>query len=359
MGKRNIIPFGPQHPVLPEPIHLDLVTEDEIVVDVIPSIGYVHRGLEKLCETKDFNEMVHVADRICGICSFIHSMAYCQGIEALMKVEVPERAKFLRTVWAELSRIHSHLMWLGLAADAFGFESLFMHSWRLREYILNIIEETTGGRVIFGACKVGGTRRDVSADTLSSIGRRLQELRPEFHEVTDVFIRDYSVQHRLSGVGVLPQKDARELGTVGPMLKASGVGYDIRTRGYAAYGAVDFEPVVETDGDCYARCKVRVREVFQSIDIIRQAIGKMPEGPFEVKVTGVPDGEYLSRAEQPRGEVVHYVKGNGTKFLARYRVRTPTFANAAAMVRAIRGSHLADVPNIILTIDPCISCIER
>jgi len=209
MGKRNIIPFGPQHPVLPEPIHLDLVTEDEIVVDVIPSIGYVHRGLEKLCETKDFNEMVHVADRICGICSFIHSMAYCQGIEALMKVEVPVRAHFLRTIWSELSRIHSHLLWLGLAADAFGFESLFMHSWRLREYILNIIEETPGGRVRFGACKVGGTRRDIPADTLASMGRRLQELRPEFHEVPDVFIRDYSVQHRLCGVGVLPQKDAR------------------------------------------------------------------------------------------------------------------------------------------------------
>jgi Ni,Fe-hydrogenase III large subunit len=206
--------------------------------------------------------MVHIADRICGICSFIHSMAYCQGIEALMKVEVPVRAHFLRTIWSELSRIHSHLLWLGLAADAFGFESLFMHSWRLREYILNIIEETTGGRVIFGACKVGGTRRDIPADTLASMGRRLQELRPEFHEVTDVFIRDYSVQHRLCGVGVLPQKDARELGTVGPMLRASGVAYDLRTRGYAAYGAVDFEPVVETDGDCYARCKVRVREVF-------------------------------------------------------------------------------------------------
>src|SRR5271165_4154710 len=158
---RTIIPFGPQHPVLPEPIHLDLVVEDERVVEARPSIGFVHRGLEKLVETKDYLEFVYVAERICGICSFIHGQTYCQAVEAIMKIDVPPRARYLRTVWGELSRLHSHLLWLGLMADGMGFESLFMHSWRIRERVLNIIEATTGGRVIFGSCRIGGVRRDI------------------------------------------------------------------------------------------------------------------------------------------------------------------------------------------------------
>jgi ech hydrogenase subunit E len=136
MSRRSVIPFGPQHPVLPEPIHLDLVIEDERVVEAIPSIGYIHRGLEKLAETRDFNEYVYVAERICGICSFMHGMGYCMAVEDIMKVEVPQRALYLRVIWAELSRIHSHLLWMGLLADSFGFENLFMQCWRLRERIL-------------------------------------------------------------------------------------------------------------------------------------------------------------------------------------------------------------------------------
>jgi ech hydrogenase subunit E len=174
MAQRTIVPFGPQHPVLPEPIHLDLVLEDEKVVEALPSIGFIHRGLERLAETKDFNEMTYVAERICGICSFIHGQGYCQAVEDLMKIQAPERALYLRSIWGEMSRIHSHLLWLGLAADAFGFESLFMHSWRVREAILDIVEETTGGRVIFGSCKVGGVRRNIDNETLKSIKGRLK-----------------------------------------------------------------------------------------------------------------------------------------------------------------------------------------
>ena len=165
MARKILIPFGPQHPVLPEPIHFDLVTEDEKVIDAIPSISYVHRGLERLVEKRDFIDFAHVADRICGLCSFMHSLGYCQAVEEIMAIEVPERALYLRTIWAELSRIHSHIFWLGVAADAFGFESLFMQALRLREPVLNIFEETTGARVILGVCKVGGVRRDIDGDS--------------------------------------------------------------------------------------------------------------------------------------------------------------------------------------------------
>ncbi len=359
MSGKTVIPFGPQHPVLPEPIHFDFVTEDERIVDAIPSIGYVHRGLELLVDSKDFIEFVYVAERICGICSFMHGMTYCLGIEEIMKIDVPPRAQFLRVIWSELSRMHSHLMWLGFAADAFGFESLFMHSWRLREHVLDIIEATTGGRVIFGSCKVGGTRRDIENSVLRGIVDKLEHLDDELKEVTGVFLNDYSVEHRLRGTGVLTREGAYKLGTVGPMLRASGVDLDMRKTGYAAYGQLEFQPVVEQGGDCYARCAVRVGELFQSIDLIRQAALKVPDGPVDVKVAGVPEGEYFMRVEQPRGEVVYYFKANGSRNLERFRVRTPTFANIPAMVTTMKGSHVADIPSIILTIDPCISCTER
>jgi ech hydrogenase subunit E len=213
--------------------------------------------------------------------------------------------------------------------------------------------------VILGACKVGGVRRDIDADSLSGIVRRLERLRPELEELSNVFITDYSVNHRLSDVGFISKEEAYTLGCVGPMARASGLDMDMRVLGYAAYKYLDVQPMVETAGDCYARCLVRIRENFHSIDLIRQAVGKIPEGPVEVKVKGAPNGEYMSRIEQPRGEVIHYAKGNGSRYLQRFRVRVPTFSNIPAMIKILKGSEVADVPNIILTLDPCISCTER
>jgi ech hydrogenase subunit E len=356
---RTIIPFGPQHPVLPEPVHLDLVVEDEVVVEARPSIGFIHRGLEKLVEKKDFQEFVYVAERICGICSFIHGQTYCQAIEEIMQVPVPPRAHYLRTVWGELSRIHSHLLWLGLMADGVGFESLFMHSWRVRESVLKIIEATTGGRVIFGTCKVGGVRRDITADQFSEIRNQLERIEKDTREITKVFLNDSSVKDRLAGVGVLSKQDAYDLGCVGPTLRASGVAQDARKLGYAAFKDLAVEPITRSEGDSLARCAVRCDEIFQSIDLIRRALDKMPEGEIAVKVSGNPNGELITRTEQPRGEVVYHVQANGTKNLQRFRVRTPTFANLPAMVKTLQGCDLADVPVLVLTIDPCISCTER
>jgi ech hydrogenase subunit E len=253
------------------------------------------------------------------------------------------------------------LLWLGLAADAFGFESLFMHSWRVREALLDIIEETAGGRVIFGSCKVGGVRKNISNDTLKAIATRLKEIERSSREITSVFEKDGSVKKRMVGIGILSKEDAYALGAVGPMLRASGVAQDVRKRGYAAYGKLSWEPIVENGGDCFARSIVRVREIYQSFDLIYQAIAKIPDTEVDVKITGNPaaGAESFMRLEQPRGEVVYYVKGNGTKFLQRFRVRTPTFANIPALVVMLKGCSLPDVPVVVLTIDPCISCTER
>lgn len=359
MAKCTVIPFGPQHPVLPEPLQLDLVLDDETVVEAIPSIGFVHRGLEKLVEIKDFSEMVYVAERVCGICSFIHGMTYCIAIEGMMNIAVPPRANYLRVFWSELSRIHSHLLWLGLMADAIGFESLFMHSWRIRDKVLDMIEETTGGRVIFGSSKIGGVRRDVAREKLYEIAKRLDVQAGEMKEVGGVFIEDISVKHRLVGTGVLSKDDAYHLGAVGPTARGSGVAMDTRQIGYGAYGDFSIEPQVETAGDCYARCVVRIRELFQSVDIIHRVVEKIPDGPIDAKAGGFPNGEFFARTEQPRGEVVYHVKANGTKMLKRLRIRTPTFANIPVLLKMLAGCQLADVPVIVLTIDPCIGCSER
>lgn len=359
MSKQIIVPFGPQHPVLPEPIHLDLVLEDETVVDVIPSIGYIHRGFEKLVEKREFTQYVYVAERTCGICSFIHGMTFCLGIEQIMNIEVPERAQFLRTIWSEYSRLHSHLLWLGLFADSFGFENLFMNAWRIRESILDVMEQTTGGRVIQGSCKIGGVRRDISNEKLDEMVKDLDRIDREMKYLTTVFLQDDSIKHRLRNVGKLSRQDAYHLGAVGPTSRGSGVAIDLRKTGYAAYGKLNFQLVTDSCGDCYGRCAVRAKELFTSTDIIRQAVKKIPDGPIEVKVTGNPDGEYFTRTEQPRGELVHYVKGNGTKFLVRSRIRTPTLTNIPPLIKMLQGCELADVPVIVLSIDPCISCTER
>ncbi len=360
MGKRTIIPFGPQHPVLPEPIHLDLVVEDETVVEAIPSIGFIHRGLEKLVEKKEYTEMVYVIERICGICSFGHGWGYCAAVEGAMGIEIPERAAYLRTIWHEMSRVHSHLLWLGLLADAFAFDSLFMHCWKLRESVLDLLEKTTGGRVIFSVCVPGGVKKDVDEATLKEIVDTLNGIKAEIKELTDVFMEDVSVKNRLCGVGVITREEAIELGAVGPVARGSGVVQDMRLAGEGVYDKLGFEPVVEEGGDCYARCIVRIRELFQSIELIEKAAELIPEGELRVPVKGKNvDGEFVTRLEQPRGEAYYYAKGAGTKFLERMRVRTPTNMNIPALLKMLQGCDIADVPILVLTIDPCISCTER
>ncbi len=406
---RTILPFGPQHPVLPEPLHLKLTIEDETVVEALPTLGYVHRGLEKLCEIRDFNQMIQIVERVCGICSCLHALCYCEGVEEIMGVEVPPRAKYLRTIWGELHRMHSHLLWLGLFADAFGFESLFMQFWRVRERIMDIMEATTGNRVVVSVNVIGGVRRDLSPEQCQWIDEQLSIAEKEIKQLSSTILNDYTVKKRTVGKGVLSKEQAYQLGAVGPTLRGSGWAQDARQTGYAAFGEIGFEPIVEYGGDAYSRSAVRFRETLQSIDLIRLAIARMPSGEtatniesaldddtpkpvsgdrrdmmqaykrdkhrrlvaapppnldlpsghVSVKVKGKPDGEAAPRVEQPRGELIYYLKGNGSKYMDRVRIRTPTFANIPPLLAMLPGCELADVPVLILSIDPCISCTER
>lgn len=357
---RTVIPFGPQHPVLPEPIHLKLELEDEKVVGVMPIIGYIHRGIEKAAELNDFRQNVFVCERICGICSFIHALTYCEGAEAMTSVEVPPRARFLRVFWSELSRTHSHLLWLGLLADSMGFESLFMQIWRAREMILDISEMTAGHRIIQSTCVVGGVRRDIDKEMAKEVDKRLLAFKEMMDStIAPVLFHDPTVKRRAVGKGMLSKEQAEVLGAVGPTSRGSGVAIDIRQTGYAAYREVGFEPVVETAGDSYARTLVRAREVYQCVELMRKALSMMPEGEILVRVDGYPEGEAMSRTEQPRGELIYYLKGNGTNHLERLKIRTPTFANIPTLLVMLPGCEMADVPVITLSIDPCVACTER
>jgi ech hydrogenase subunit E len=359
MDNHTIMPFGPQHPVLPEPLQLKLIMEDEKVIEAIPGIGYVHRGLEALVEKRDYVSSVYIVERICGICSVMHAQAYCQGIEELMSVTIPDRARYLRVIFAEIHRMHSHLLFLGLMADSFGFEALFMQCWRLRERILDILEQTTGHRIMVSINIIGGTKRDLSDEMQKFVLKEMGEVRAEISKIEKVFKNDHTIAVRLKDRGIISVKKAYKLGAVGPVARACGIKEDIRQLGYAAYNELEFTPVIMHEGDCYARTMVRIGELYQSIDLIRQAIGKLPQGEFSVKVTGNPTGDVISRVEQPRGEVLYFLRGDGNKNLARLRIRTPTFAHLPALVEMLQGSLLSDVPVIILSIDPCISCTER
>jgi len=356
---RTVIPFGPQHPVLPEPIHLSLVLEDEKVVEALPTLGYVHRGLEMLATKRDYNQMIQIVERVCGICSMIHAMCYCQGIEEMMGIEVPRRARMLRVVWSELHRMHSHLLWLGLFADSFGFEALFMQLWKIREKIMDVNESTTGNRVIVSVNVVGGVRADLDESQIRWIKDTLVEVEASIRSLQSTIMNDRTVCKRTKGVGILTKQAAYELGAAGPMLRASGVAQDMRQLKYAGFDEIPFEPVVETAGDSWARGAVRFRETLQSVDLVRQALDKLDGSELAAKVKGNPEGEVIMRVEQPRGECLYYLKGNGSKFMERVRIRTPTFANIPPLAAILPGLDFADVPVVVLSIDPCISCTER
>lgn len=279
-----------------------------------------------------------------------------------MNVEVPKRAQYLRVILHELSRIHSHLLWLGLAADAFGFESLFMHCWRLRERVLDIFEATTGGRVILSAVCIGGVNRDIEDTMLVAIVDKLDSIESEYREISNTFLKDSSVKSRLVGVGAISNEEARSLCMVGPFARASNVAFDCRMLGIGAYGDLEgFEPILATEGDCYARVKVRIAEVNQAIAIIKELVAKIPHDGIgqKSKLKPAEGAQASSVLEQPRGECYYFARGNGTKNLDRMRMRTPTSQNLAGLVKALEGCDLADVPNVILTIDPCIACSER
>lgn len=356
-----VVPLGPQHPALEEPESFTLLLEGERVAAAAVNLGYNHRGMEKAAESRTYIQDIYLLERICGICSHSHSTCYVQTVEALAGVEVPRRALYIRALIGELERIHSHLLWLGIAGHEIGFMTLFMYAWKDREIVMDILEMLTGNRVNYGMNTLGGVRRDISPEHAQKVLEALDQLqaRTEYYQKT--VLNEQTVILRLSGVGKLSREDGLRFGAVGPVLRASGVARDVRKDDpYGIYGELDFKVITDEHSDVFGRTVVRVLELMESYKICRQIIKEMPDGPLTVKVPSrIPAGEAVSRYEAPRGEDLHYVRSNGTDKPERVKVRAPTLANSAAVAHMIAGGYLADVPIIIAAIDPCFSCTDR
>ncbi|HXY53574.1 MAG TPA: NADH-quinone oxidoreductase subunit C [Nitrospirota bacterium] len=358
-----VVPFGPFHPTLDEPSHFRLYVEGETVRGCEYRGFMVHRGIEKLAESvMSYNDINMLAERICGICGCVHSVAYSQSVEAAAAVEPPPRAEYMRTIMLEIERLHSHLLWVGLACHLVGFDTLFMQSFRIREPIMWIAEKITGNRKTYALCVIGGVRWDITEDLKAELRRVLSALEAEWSPVVAAVIKDRNIQKRTRDVGVADRVAVKELGLIGPVARAAGVDIDCRRdHPYAAYARVDFDVIIEQGGDVWSRVLVRAREVFESIRIIRQCLEKMEEGPLQATVADeLPIGRMgVSSVEAPRGESHHFVITGENNRPRRWRVRAPTYQNLQAVPMMIKGQQIADMTISLGSIDPCFSCTDR
>ena len=358
---RMTIPIGPQHPMLKEPLSFLLTVEGERIVEGVLRLGYVHRGIERICQGRSYVQNVHVVERVCGICSHIHTTTYCQGVEALLGLQVPPRALYLRTMLCELERIHSHLLWLGVLAEDVGFTTIFMYAWRDREIVLDIMEELSDGRVAHGVNVIGGVRIDLDEAQVDSILARLDELERQIETLLGVIQHERTFQARTRGVGHLSAEQVRRYCVVGPIARASGVDVDLRRDApYAAYDQLNFRVITAEEGDVWARTMVRMLETIESLHLCRQLLTGLPDGPTTVRARRrVPPGEVVSRAEAPRGELIYYIRSDGSDRPARVKIRTPTLPALITIPDQLRDVNTADVPAVLAGIDLCIACVDR
>jgi len=356
-----IVPIGPQHPALKEPGHFEFSVDGEIVQSATARLGYAHRGIEKATEERTWVQSQYILERVCGICSHIHAVAYCQGVETLAGVEISPKAMAIRALAAELERIHSHMLWLGVAAHEAGFDTLFMYTWRDRETVMDLLEGLSGNRVNYSVNLLGGVKFDVSPELKEAILKGVDFLEERNKHYLDVVTGDEAFLRRTRGIGVMSDEEAERLGAVGPTARASGVARDVRIQApYAAYDIFPVELVIETDGDLLARFVVRIRELFESFRLIREIVNNLPEGDLTVRMPRkVKAGETVSRVEAPRGELFYFIRSTGQEMADRVKVRTPTLCNWGSVLTTVIGHQLADVPMILVGIDPCFSCNDR
>ena len=365
MSHKVIIPIGPYHPLQEEPEFFQLYVEGEKVVDIDIVIGYNHRGIEKLSETRHYDQVAFLVERICGICSSSHPYAFVLAVENLFGGEaniVPERALYIRTIIDELQRIHSHLLWLGLAGHFIGYNTIWMWAWKYREPVLDCFEMVTGNRNNYAMFKVGGVRRDIRDEDIPIVKKAMDELNPSIDMFRKAIADDPIIKMRLKGAGTLTKDQAIDWCVVGPTARASGVNIDIRRdEPYGAFllNTIDWNVVLEKDGDIYAKTMVRILEMQDSINIVKQCLNKIPKGNIDANVKDIPVGEGIGRVEAPRGECFHYIKSDGTNRPVRHKIRSPSYMNVASDKVAAVGGTISDATLTLAAVDPCYCCTER
>ena len=357
----TVLPIGPFHPALKEAALFKLEVEGEKIVGGDIKFGYMHRGIEDLATTKSYHSAIFLAERVCGICNTAHSTCYTQTVEALMNMDPPERAKYIRTILFETERLQSHLLWFGVGMHEIGFDTAYMYMWKEREHAVEILEAICGKRVNLGINTLGGVRRDITPESKRLIETKMNTLEKFVGKIGKIITEDRILKGRVRNVGVLTKDEAKKLCVVGPTARGSGVDIDTRRDDpYAAYSNVEFDVPVQEGGDVLSRTLVRLNELFQSIRIIRQAVKDLPEGPIALEELAYPRvGEAFGRVEAHRGELVYYIRSNGSNRPERVKIRTPSIVNNNALLPMMLGETIADVPIILASIDPCMSCTDR
>jgi Ni,Fe-hydrogenase III large subunit len=362
MSDTFVLPVGPQHPALKEPTSFRFKVDGEYIIDADMRLGYNHRGIEKGCEARTYVQDIYLLERVCGICSNAHMTCFVQGVEKLMGIEPPPRGLYIRCLMGELERIHSHLLWLGVAGHEIGFDTFFMYTWRDREVVMDLLEMVSGNRVNYGMQTFGGVRRDLDEVQIKQLLDGIYALRARTPYYLNLGATEPTMVARIAGVGKLPKEKAIELSAVGPTTRASGVDFDVRKDDPYA-GFIDHIPFnIQLDNGCdvLARVIVRAKELMECYNICEWILKNLPAGEVRVKAPRkVPEGETVSRVEAQRGELIHYIRANGTDKPDRVKVRAPTLANWPATLYMLRGAYLADIPIIMAAIDPCLSCTDR
>ena len=358
--KKTIVPLGPFHPLLEEAEYFKLIVEGETVVDIDMRVGYMHRGIEKLSTQKTWDQATFIVERICGICSTSHPIAYVLAVEDLCGCKPPERAQYIRPIICELERIHSHLLWMGLAGHFIGYDTVFMWAWKYREPVLDICEKLTGNRNHYAMMKPGGVRRDLNSDDFPWVHKEMDKIAKSTEMLLGAVVDDPVFHARTKGIGVLSKKDAIGYGTVGPTVRGSDIPDDIRVdEPYDAYDKIDWKVITWDSCDVFAKAAVRLLEIIESTKIIKQCMDNMPDGPIDANIKAMPPGEGIGHAEAPRGEVFHYVRGDGGNSAVRHKIRAPSFMNIPSFRATCVGHKISDVALITAAVDPCYCCTER
>lgn len=353
------IEIGPIDLRLIEPVKY-IISKDKkgTIKDVEIQHGYAYRAIEKIVKGKKYPDALYFIERICGICTITHTTNFCQGIESILGINIPERAAYIRVVSLELERIQSHLFMLSELMHVINERDLQLRLLISREKILGLLEKLSGNRILHSINTVGGVKKDISPEFSKNIIETLAELEKRITAFTS-YINSQKVHSKIRGKGVLTRSSAIALGAVGPVARGSGIDFDIRKNlPYAAYGEIQFSSVVETEGDVEARVKVRLKEVLESIKIIQNALNNIPQGPISTEPLTMRAGYTSSRTEAPRGELLHFIKLSDRGTIENYHLRTPTKANVNTLKYLAIGENIEDFMLLVTSLDPCIACFD-
>ncbi len=357
------INMGPQHPSTHGVLRLMLTLDGEIIRKVEPHLGYIHRSIEKMCEKDSYQQIVHLTDRMDYLSCHINNEAVCQVVEKGLEIELPDRVKVIRTIIDELTRLSSHQLWWGVMGMDLGAITTFLYGFRDREIITDIFEKLCGARLTMNYNIPGGLMFDIYPDFQKDVKEFIEHFKKKLPEYDRLLSDNVIFRNRTEGIGILSKEDAIGYGVTGPSGRASGFSCDVRKKApYAAYDKVEFKEIVKEEGDCFARYKARIDEMWESMSIIEQLIDNIPEGEHKIKTKAViklPAGEFYERVETARGELGVYCVSTGTKNPHRFKFRSPGFSNLSALDKMSRGSKIADLIAIMSTLDLVIPDIDR